>query len=121
LCRFSASFDSISSVLGGAGGFQINAASGPLDAVMAIWSSAASFSARIATLTSSGGLLQAGVAVFDDGGGPVARAIVDRHDPEVGQVLGEERAHRPLDAEGLVAAGDHHRDGGGGPGGDRGD
>jgi len=37
-----------------------------LDAVMAIWTSSASFSARVATLTSSGGLLQAGVAVFDD-------------------------------------------------------
>ena len=37
-----------------------------LDAVMAIWGSSASFSSRVATLTSSGGLLQAGVAVFDD-------------------------------------------------------
>jgi uncharacterized delta-60 repeat protein len=37
-----------------------------LDAVMAIWSSAATFSARVATLSSSGGLLQAGVTVFDD-------------------------------------------------------
>jgi Ca2+-binding RTX toxin-like protein len=39
---------------------------GALDAVMAIWESAVSFSTRVATLTASGGLLQAGVAVFDD-------------------------------------------------------
>jgi Ca2+-binding RTX toxin-like protein len=45
-----------------------------LDAVMAIWSSSASFSARIATLTTTGGLLEAGVAVFDD----------DDHDTLVG-------------------------------------
>jgi Ca2+-binding RTX toxin-like protein len=38
-----------------------------LDAVMAVWTSSDSFTARVATLTSSGGLLQAGVAVFDDG------------------------------------------------------
>ncbi len=37
-----------------------------LDAVMAVWGSAASFNSRVATLTGSGGLLQAGVAVFDD-------------------------------------------------------
>ena len=37
-----------------------------LDAVMAIWGSSASFSSRVATLSGSGGLLQAGVAVFDD-------------------------------------------------------
>jgi Ca2+-binding RTX toxin-like protein len=37
-----------------------------LDAVMAVWTSAASFSARVNTLTGSGGLLEAGVAVFDD-------------------------------------------------------
>jgi uncharacterized delta-60 repeat protein len=37
-----------------------------LDAIMAIWGSAASFSSRVATLTSSGGLLQANVTVFDD-------------------------------------------------------
>jgi hypothetical protein len=37
-----------------------------LDAVMAIWASSATFSARVATLTGSGGLLQAGAAVFDD-------------------------------------------------------
>jgi uncharacterized delta-60 repeat protein len=37
-----------------------------LDAVMAIWGSSASFSSRVATLTGSGGLLQAGVTVFDD-------------------------------------------------------
>ena len=37
-----------------------------LDAVMAIWTSSASFNARVATLTSTGGLLQAGVTVFDD-------------------------------------------------------
>jgi Ca2+-binding RTX toxin-like protein len=37
-----------------------------LDAVMAVWTSAASFSSRVATLTGSGGLLQAGVTVFDD-------------------------------------------------------
>ena len=37
-----------------------------LDAVMSIWGSSSSFSSRVATLTGSGGLLQAGVAVFDD-------------------------------------------------------
>ena len=37
-----------------------------LDAVMAIWGSSASFSSRVASLTGSGGLLQAGVSVFDD-------------------------------------------------------
>jgi Ca2+-binding RTX toxin-like protein len=37
-----------------------------LDAVMSIWGSAASFSSRVVALTSSGGLLEAGVAVFDD-------------------------------------------------------
>ncbi len=37
-----------------------------LDAVMAIWGSASSFSARVAALTGVGGLLEAGVAVFDD-------------------------------------------------------
>jgi uncharacterized delta-60 repeat protein len=45
-----------------------------LDAVMAIWNSADSFSTRVATLTASGGLLEAGVAVFDD----------DDHDTLVG-------------------------------------
>lgn len=33
---------------------------------MAIWTSAASFNSRVTSLTTSGGLLQAGVAVFDD-------------------------------------------------------
>ncbi len=37
-----------------------------LDAIMNIWGSSASFSSRVASLTASGGLLQAGVAVFDD-------------------------------------------------------
>jgi hypothetical protein len=37
-----------------------------LDAIMAIWGSAANFNTRVAALTGSGGLLQAGVAVFDD-------------------------------------------------------
>jgi hypothetical protein len=37
-----------------------------LDSIMAIWGSSASFSARVSTLTGSGGLLQAGVTVFDD-------------------------------------------------------
>ena len=45
-----------------------------LDAIMAIWSSSASFSSRVATLSGSGGLLQAGVTVFDD----------DDHDQLVG-------------------------------------
>ena len=45
-----------------------------LDAIMAIWGSAATFSSRVATLTGSGGLLQAGVTVFDD----------DDHDTLVG-------------------------------------
>jgi hypothetical protein len=37
-----------------------------LDNIMAIWGSAGSFNSRVATLTASGGLLQANVAVFDD-------------------------------------------------------
>lgn len=37
-----------------------------LDAVMGIWKSSASFSARVATLTATGGLLVGGVTVFDD-------------------------------------------------------
>jgi Ca2+-binding RTX toxin-like protein len=37
-----------------------------LDAIMAIWGSADSFNARVATLTSPGGLLVAGETVFDD-------------------------------------------------------
>lgn len=37
-----------------------------LDAIMAIWGSSASFSSRVATLTASDGLLEAGVSVFDD-------------------------------------------------------
>jgi Ca2+-binding RTX toxin-like protein len=37
-----------------------------IDSVMATWTSAASFDSRVASLTSAGGLLQAGVAVFDD-------------------------------------------------------
>ena len=45
-----------------------------LDAVMAIWNSSASFSSRVATLTASGGWLQANVTVFDD----------DDHDALVG-------------------------------------
>ncbi len=38
-----------------------------LDAIMAIWTSSASFSSRVADLTGSGDLLEPGVAVFDDG------------------------------------------------------
>jgi uncharacterized delta-60 repeat protein len=37
-----------------------------LDAVMAIWTSSASFNNRVNELTQSGGLLESGVAVFDD-------------------------------------------------------
>jgi Ca2+-binding RTX toxin-like protein len=37
-----------------------------LDLIMATWTSAASFNARVAALTGSGGLLQGGVTVFDD-------------------------------------------------------
>jgi Ca2+-binding RTX toxin-like protein len=37
-----------------------------LDAVMAVWTSSANFNSRVGTLTGSGGLLQAGVTVFDD-------------------------------------------------------
>ena len=37
-----------------------------LDAIMTIWGSSASFDSRVATLTGAGGLLQPGVAVFDD-------------------------------------------------------
>jgi hypothetical protein len=37
-----------------------------LDAVMAVWTSADSFDDRVADLTGSGGLLEAGVTVFDD-------------------------------------------------------
>jgi Ca2+-binding RTX toxin-like protein len=45
-----------------------------LDAIMSIWGSSTTFDARVATLTSAGGLLQPGVAVFDD----------DDHDTLVG-------------------------------------
>src|SRR5262249_54852731 len=38
-----------------------------LDQVMSIWSSAASFNDRVATLTGAGGLLRGGITVFDDG------------------------------------------------------
>jgi hypothetical protein len=49
------------------GGFTIHDNSvAALDAIMAVWGSAASFSSRVATLTAPGGLLQAGTAVFDD-------------------------------------------------------
>jgi Ca2+-binding RTX toxin-like protein len=37
-----------------------------LDAIMAIWTSANSFAARVAALTNPGGYLEAGVTVFDD-------------------------------------------------------
>jgi hypothetical protein len=37
-----------------------------LDEIMAIWGSSESFSSRVATLSSSGGRLEAGVTVFDD-------------------------------------------------------
>jgi Ca2+-binding RTX toxin-like protein len=37
-----------------------------LDAVMAVWTSSMNFADRVETLTESGGLLEAGVAVFDD-------------------------------------------------------
>jgi Ca2+-binding RTX toxin-like protein len=37
-----------------------------LDAVMAVWTSSLSFADRVETLTEEGGLLEAGVAVFDD-------------------------------------------------------
>ena len=42
-----------------------------LDAIMAIWTSSASFNSRVNTLTTSGGLLQGGVAVFDDDDGDI--------------------------------------------------
>ncbi len=38
-----------------------------LDAIMAIWTSSASFNDRVADLTDTGGLLEPGIAVFDDG------------------------------------------------------
>ena len=54
------------------GGFTIHDENvAALDAVMAIWGSAASFTSRVATLTGSGGMLQAGVAVFDDDDGDI--------------------------------------------------
>jgi hypothetical protein len=37
-----------------------------LDAIMAVWTSSANFTARVNTLKNAGGLLQGGVAVFDD-------------------------------------------------------
>jgi Ca2+-binding RTX toxin-like protein len=37
-----------------------------IDAIMAVWTSSASFNARVNTLTGSGGLLKANEAVFDD-------------------------------------------------------
>lgn len=40
-----------------------------LDAVMAVWTSSASFTTRVNTLKNAGGLLQGGVAVFDDDDG----------------------------------------------------
>jgi uncharacterized delta-60 repeat protein len=42
-----------------------------LDAIMAIWSSSASFDSRVNALTTTGGLLQGGVAVFDDDDGDI--------------------------------------------------
>jgi Ca2+-binding RTX toxin-like protein len=42
-----------------------------LDSIMAIWTSSASFNSRVNTLKGSGGLLQAGVAVFDDDDGDI--------------------------------------------------
>jgi RTX calcium-binding nonapeptide repeat (4 copies)/PKD domain len=58
-------------LIGGYTTYDANVAS--LDAIMAIWSSSASFSARVALLTGSGGMLKAGVTVFDDD----ARDIMD--------------------------------------------
>jgi hypothetical protein len=37
-----------------------------LDAIMAIWGSTATFNSRVALLTATGGLLEAGATVFDD-------------------------------------------------------
>jgi hypothetical protein len=51
-------------LIGGYTTYDANVAS--LDAIMAVWSSSASFSARVALLTGSGGLLKAGVTVLDD-------------------------------------------------------
>lgn len=49
------------------GGYTINDDNvAALDAIMAIWTSGTSFNSRVATLTGSGGLLEAGEAVFDD-------------------------------------------------------
>ena len=64
---------------------------------MAIWGSAASFSSRVATLTGSGGLLQAGVAVFDDDDhdmlvGGAGRDLVLRRQQSVGRRSGPDRA-----------------------------
>jgi Ca2+-binding RTX toxin-like protein len=51
-------------LIGGFTSHDSNTAS--LDAIMAIWGSAVSFNDRVATLTGSGGLLEAGIMVFDD-------------------------------------------------------
>jgi hypothetical protein len=42
-----------------------------LDAIMAVWGSSADFTTRVNTLKNPGGLLEAGVAVFDDDAGDV--------------------------------------------------
>jgi hypothetical protein len=51
-------------VIGGYTTYDSNVAS--LDAIMAIWTSSASFSARVASLTGTGGMLKAGTTVLDD-------------------------------------------------------
>jgi Ca2+-binding RTX toxin-like protein len=75
-------------LIGGYTTYDANVAS--LDAIMAVWSSGASFSARVATLTGSGGLLKAGVTVLDDdardlmdggAGRDLYFANIDPHDP----------------------------------------
>jgi Ca2+-binding RTX toxin-like protein len=77
-------------LIGGYTTYDANVAS--LDAIMAVWSSSASFSARVVALTGSGGLLQAGVTVLDDdahdtmnggAGRDLYFADVDLHDHDV--------------------------------------
>jgi hypothetical protein len=75
-------------LIGGYTTYDANVAS--LDAIMAVWASGASFSARVATLTGTGGLLKAGVTVLDDdardvmdggAGRDLYFANIDPHDP----------------------------------------
>ena len=77
-------------LIGGYTTYDANVAS--LDAIMAVWSSGATFGARVAALTGSGGLLQGGVTVLDDNAHDVMNggagqdlyfADIDLHDHDI--------------------------------------